>query len=316
MQHFKEFLIKLQTLDIKVNQRNKVVDGQRGQINFYDISHQNPYLSATFKNYLKELKELAITDILNLPREQIIFQLQRLSDVKERFSRFWHNLYNSDVPSGPDHLLNYLFSLDLNSIFIAPDLSYTDNALADDNIINDLTDVISGRENILKEFEEAVSKVVDLSKETEKIVRTEVPRKLSRAYPVFKEEIVAEFFTIIKNYFSAKDQEQLLQLLTTGEDAIEPLLFNAPGNQLADALKQLYSANLITSCNKSELEYWLKTNFQYRDKGIQKHYTEKYLKDIISTNAKGCQSPILDVKKFEGKFFLTTLHKNDRNQKR
>ncbi|MEJ7737150.1 MAG: hypothetical protein WKF97_06965 [Chitinophagaceae bacterium] len=206
-------------------------------------------------------------------------------------------------------------SLDLNSIFIAPSLSHTDNAVADDNLINDLVDTVRARENILKEFEEAVSKVIDLSKETEKIVNDELPKKLTKAYPVFKEEIVHEFFTIVKNYFSAKDQQHLLKLLTT-EDAVEPLLFNGPGNQLADAFKQLYSSNLITSCNKSELEGWIQTNFQYRDKGAQKHYTEKYLKDIISSNTKGCQSPLFDVKKSEGKFYLSPLHRNNRNQKR
>ncbi len=316
MNHFKDFLIKLQTLDIKVNQRNKVINGQSGQINYYDISHQNPYLSASFKNELKELKELAVTDILNLPREQIIFQLQRLSDVKKLFSRFWHNLHNSHAPRGAEYILDYVLSLDLDSIFIAPGLSTSDNAIADDNLINDLSDTVRARENILKELEEAVSKVIDILKEGGKIVDAESPNKLTKASPVFKDEIVKEFFTVLKNYFSANAQQQLLELLTTKEDADEPLLFYGPGNQLADTFKQLYSANLITSCNKSELEDWIQTNFLYRDKGMQKHYTEKYLKDIISSNTKGCQSPLLDVKKSEGKFYLSVLHKNDRNQKR
>jgi hypothetical protein len=316
MIHFKDFLIKLQALDIKVNQRNKVINGQSGRISFYDISHQNPYLSASFKNEIKELKELAVTDILNLPREQIIFQLQRLGDVKELFSRFWHKLYKSDAPRSSEHSLDYLLSLDLNSIFIAPGLSHTDNAITDDNFINDLTDSVRARENILKEFEEAVSKVIDLPKETEKTASTGSPRKLPKAYPVFKEEILHGFFALVKNYFTAQDQQCLLKILTTQEDARKPLLFNGPGNQLADAFKQLYSSNLLTSCNKSELEGWIQANFQYRDKGMQKSYSEKYLKDIISSNTKDCQSPLFDVKKSDGKFYLSPLHKNERNQKR
>lgn len=43
MNHFKDFLIKLQTVDIKVNQRNKVINGEAQQIEYYDISHQNPF---------------------------------------------------------------------------------------------------------------------------------------------------------------------------------------------------------------------------------------------------------------------------------
>lgn len=198
MQHFKEFLIKLQTLDIKVNQRNKIINGEVQKISFYDISHQNPFLSASFKNELKELKELAITDILNLPREQIIFQLQRLTDVKELFGKFWHNFYHSNVPAQTEHLLDYLFSLDLHTIFIAPTLSQADHAVVEAAIIDDLMDSIRARENILKEFEEAVSKVVDLSKETEKSVNTKPLKKVAKANPVFKGEIVQEFFKIVK----------------------------------------------------------------------------------------------------------------------
>ncbi len=316
MQHFKDFLIKLQTLDIKVNERNKVINGQLQKTSFYDLSHQNPFLSAPFKNELKELKELAITDILNLQREQIIFQLQRLSDVKELFSRFWHNYYNSHLPRGTRDLTQYFYSLNLDDIFIAPHLYFANNAIADDNLINDLEDSIRARENSLKEFEEAVSKAIELPKGAQKNVISPLIKKEIKAHPVFKEEIVQELFAIIKNYFSLKDQELLLKLLTTNDDTNEPLLFNGPGNQLADAFKQLYLSNLIISCNKTELESWIQTNFRYRDKGVQKQYTQKYLQDIISSNTKECQSPLFNVKKSEGQFYLSVLHRNDKNQKK
>lgn len=197
--------------------------------------------------------------------------------------------------------------------------------MADDNLINDLQDTIRHRENILKEFEEAVSRAIGLSKETEEsdmqkrpetIANVETAKKVTKAGPVFKEEIVQEFFAVIKNYFSSSHQELLLKVLTTGEDAAEPLLFNGQGNQLADAFKQLYLSNLITSCNKSELERWIQTSFQYRDKGVYKSFSERYLQDIISTNTKGCQSPLFNVKKSEGQFYLSVLHRNNKNQKR
>jgi hypothetical protein len=133
MNHFKDLLIKLQTLDIKINQRNAVVDGESVQIKFYDISHQNPFLSGSFKNELKELKELALTDILNHQREQILFQLQRLSGVKERFDKFRYNLYHSHVDRRTEPL-EYFYSLDLDDIFIAPRLYFADHAIADENL--------------------------------------------------------------------------------------------------------------------------------------------------------------------------------------
>lgn len=61
-------------------------------------------------------------------------------------------------------MLGYFYGLHLHDIFITLRLSFTDHAVADDNLINDLSDSIRARENILKEFEEAVSKVIDLSK--------------------------------------------------------------------------------------------------------------------------------------------------------
>jgi hypothetical protein len=213
-------------------------------------------------------------------------------------------------------LTEYFYSLNLHNIFIAPNSYFADHAIADDNLINDLEDSIRAWENSLKEFEEAVSKAIDLPKEPEKSVVIPTTKKEIKATPVFKEEIVQELFTIIKNYFSLKDQELLLKLLTTNEDTNEPLLFNGPGNQLADAFKQLYLSNLIISCNKTELESWIQFKFRYRDKGVQKQYTQKYLQDIISSNTKECRSPLFNIKKSEGQFYLSVLHRNDKNQKR
>lgn len=169
MQHFKEFLIKLQTLDIKVNQRNKIINGEVQKISFYDISHQNPFLSASFKNELKELKELAITDILNLPREQIIFQLQRLTDVKELFGKFWHNFYHSNVPAQTEHLLDYLFSLDLHTIFIAPTLSQADHAVVEAAIIDDLMDSIRARKTYSRNLKKLCQRLLTYQKRQKKV---------------------------------------------------------------------------------------------------------------------------------------------------
>jgi hypothetical protein len=65
-------------------------------------------------------------------------------------------------------------------------------------IFDDLTDSIRARQDILKEFEEAVSKVIDLPKEAETITDVEAPQKVTKTGPIFKEEIVQEFFAIAK----------------------------------------------------------------------------------------------------------------------
>jgi hypothetical protein len=314
MQHFKEFLIKLQTLYIKVNQRNKVLDGQRGQINFYDISTQNPSLSEAFRNELKELKELAVIDILNLSGEQIQVQLQRLDELKEVFEKFWHNLSHSHVPVGSEHLTDLLYSLNLCELFIVPELSFQDHAVADDDFMNDLQDSVRARQNALQEFELSVLKVLQPGKEVEKTDKI-TPVKKEEQTPVFKEGVAAEFYDLVKDYFKPVDQPHLKSLLMGESTANYRLLFSGTGNQLADALKQLFEANLIIGCNKAQLISWIMQHFTYSDKGAVKNYSEKYLLDIISSNTKTCQSPILNVRKKEGQFVISPLQRNNRNNK-
>lgn len=314
MKHYKDFLIRLQTLDIQIKKRKTATHGQQHEVNFYDISHENPFLGASFKNELKELKEHAITDVLNLPREQIIFHLQRLQEVKELFHKFWDNYYHSRVPVGSEHNIDLVFSLNLNDIFICPFLSPAAQVQADDNFINDLQDSVRYREDVLKDFERAVSKIIGLSKEPEALLPQTSAR--IKATPAFKEGIAEELFNLIKHYFTPGDQPRLLTFLTTSKPAEELLVFNGAGNQLADAFKQLFDANLIVGCNKSELENWILLNFQYRDKGMQKSYTEKYLQDMIFSNTKSCQSPLFDVRKNDGQFYPFPLTKNNKNSKR
>lgn len=237
-----------------------------------------------------------------LQREQIVFQLQRLGDLKDKFRQFWLNYSTSYVRD--KYSTDFFWSLGVNDIFIAPHSNYLDYAVANNNLINDLEDTISAREEILEQFEAAVLKAIDLPKEEQKKTSVRHHKEI-RLKPIFKKEMVEEFFGVIKNYFSQKDQPQLLDLLMTSKDLEVPVLFNGSGNQLADAFKQLYLAKIIVGCNKTELESWIQKNFQYNDKGTQKQYTEKYLEDIISSNTKPCQSPLFDVKRIEGKYHLS-----------
>jgi hypothetical protein len=315
MEHFKDFVIKLQTIDIKINDRKHEVDEYSKNLGYYDISHQNPYLSDSYRNELKELRELALTDILNLPTEQILLQLQRLGELKEKFSKFWKNFCDSTVPLRTEHLTQLLYSLDLQDIFIVPNISAQNHAIANDNFIDDLQDSIRAREKALVEFEKSVSKIVGLNKEPEKHLINKSFKYIQNE-PVFKEGVAEIFFDLMKDYFAKETQEDLKSLLTQNKKLVEPLVFRGKGNQLADAFKQLFEANLIVSVNKAQLNNWVLNNFNYIDKGSVRAYSEKYLEDIISSNLKSCQSPILDVRKKDGQFFLYPVQRNNRNIKK
>src|SRR5215207_6396375 len=152
MKHFKDFLIKLQTLDVKIIQKTVHTNQDQIQKAYYDLSHQNPHLSDQFRNELKELRELALTDILNLPLEQIEFQLKRLEEVKALFNFFWDSFYSAQYSfrfKGSEHNNEFLYSLDLGKAFIVPDLSDRNYAIVKDQFIDDLQDTIQSRENAL-----------------------------------------------------------------------------------------------------------------------------------------------------------------------
>ncbi|TDH23977.1 hypothetical protein EXU57_15915 [Segetibacter sp. 3557_3] len=314
MKHYNDFIIKLQTLDIKISLKRSVAEGTRGELSVYSISHQNPHLNDGFANELKALRELALTDILNLPGEQIQLQLQRLGEVKERFNKFWYNLNHSDVPIGTEHLTDLLFSLDLKELFILPALSFQDHAKADVDFMHDLEDTIRARQKVLGQFEESVLKVTQVQKSPEKQLFTK-PIKKEEATPVFKRGIALEFYDLIKDYFKTDHQPQLQSLLMKQAVPNEPLVFKSNGNQLADAFKQLFEANLIVGCNKIELINWIQEHFEYVDRGSVKSFSEKYLLDIISSNTKICQSPILNVRKKDGQFVILLEQRNNRNSK-
>lgn len=113
--------------------------------------------------------------------------------------------------------------------------------------------------------------------------------------PVLKPEAVQTVFDILKDFFKEEQKKELKQLLKTGNNTGEHLIFLDNGNRLADAFKQLKNADIITGCEKKELEYWIGKNFKFRHRQEIKEYKPRYLNDIISTNKDKCQNPLLNV---------------------
>lgn len=313
MLHFKDFLIKLQTLNIKIIETKIDLDGQEKVTRIYEISHQSPYHSPGFKNELRGLTELAITDVLNLSQEQIAFQLERIKNLKEKFNKFWDRYYHAPYPVGSEHNLNVTYSLHLDDLFICPRLYFMDEAEATDYFLDDLESTIVYRQGVLNEFEDTISRIINPGNESFKPSHSSTILNKGKSWPVFKEGIAEEFFNLVKEYFAKESSEKIKSLLITNEFPSTPFVFNGAGNQLADAFKQLFDSNLIVGCNKAELEDWIRQHFTYRDKGAVKRYTEKYLQDMISSNTKACQSPLFDVKRTEGRLILVPLTRRNKN---
>jgi len=120
--------------------------------------------------------------------------------------------------------------------------------------------------------------------------------KSNIAKPKFKSEVVDVVFNILKDFFCQENQDELRNILLTGDSVSTKLIFLDSGNRLADAFKQLYDADFISSCQKNELEKWISENFSFRYRADIREFKIKYLNDIISTTKDKCQKPILNVK--------------------
>ena len=113
--------------------------------------------------------------------------------------------------------------------------------------------------------------------------------------PFFLLEFRAPLKQILQPYFNSDQQDDLFKLIDEPKKLIPKLTFLGAGNKLADAFKKLIQENIITQCNKKELEEWISKKFNYLN-GIQKkEYSIKYLNDIISTQSDKCKAPILKI---------------------
>jgi hypothetical protein len=163
-------------------------------------------------------------------------------------------------------------------------------------IVSKVQDLISKYPEAFKDFEKCDTDESDISKPKSPGRQSEQLVKES-AKPSFSADVIPQFYDLIKDFFSEPDQVQLKKILETGANAPNPLVFSDNGNRLADAFKQLINADLITGCEKKELETWICSNFNYRHRQQIKGFRNRYLSDIISTTKDSCQRPILNVTK-------------------
>ena len=114
---------------------------------------------------------------------------------------------------------------------------------------------------------------------------------------VIKPEAVNLVFHLLKDHFPKEQQEELKRILIEGDDTNHPLYFMDNGTRLAHALRYLKESDIITGCNKKQLEEWLITNFVYKNKkGKIAHFSADYATKLISRNSNICKNPITGLK--------------------
>lgn len=317
MQHFKEFLIRIQTFNLRINKQDLIVkDGLKNEkqpMNAYSITHETQYYdSFSYKSELRVLKDMALIDLVVLDNDHINLELLQLKKVMDRFDLLWENYHQNYSGYEQVYKTGYPFSIKLDSLFIVNNLQSDDaDVMVTPDFVDDLSDSIKLRESFLK----------DLVKEAELLVnkkaKTEVPPsdiQLTQPvikYPSFTDGAADQFFSILKSYFDPKDHSKLSALLFGNTEPESPLIFKGNGNQLGDAFKQLFDDNLIVGCLQSDLEKWIAPKFLYlSQQGEPREFTEGYLNGIISTKTRPCKSPILKIEQKDGKFSILPVPRN------
>lgn len=330
-----QFLTKIQTFNLLIVNRVELKspikeDGDKAA---YSLAHETHYYdSFTFKSEIRVLKDMALIDLLSLNNISLKREFEQLKKLKERFKLIWTNFHEHYNEFRDEYPRNFIFSIQLNYLFIVNNLQsdYKDLYIGDE-FVESLHDTLKIRDKFLSElvneidgilhpretFEEWMAKQVS-AQQTEDAT-TEQPPKIpynpDAGRPKFNPQFTGDFLKLIKTYFSEEHFSQLTALIKLDEQPITQLIFNGRGNQLADAFKQLYEANLIVGCNKAELEKWVLKHFLYSIRDKVREYTEGWLSAVISSDTKVCKSPILEVRIKDKVPFLVPTVRNKKNSK-
>jgi hypothetical protein len=144
---------------------------------------------------------------------------------------------------------------------------------------------------------------------------TEQEQKIIEIKPVFRPQAIEQIFDLVKIHFKPEHQTKLKQIIESGGNSTEPLLFNGNGKTFLDFLKQLMEGQFLTIAVQKELEAWVVKNFKYLHNGHAKTFTPKYTSTIISGNTRAAKgNRLIDIKSVDNKFEIIQLQIKNRQK--
>jgi hypothetical protein len=302
MEHFKEFVIRLQTLNI----RYQAVVGE-----VYRFSSDNSLTNSSLSVEFGILKQKALLDITILKKPQILALLKNLYRLQMKLDIFWDRCNDSIKGPGLDDWNKYYESLMLEQIFFVYKPEEKKKIDVDYAFFSELREIIQWREELLLDLIEEIENLIAL--EESEVVEVEdisEPGHAINSMPLFSVSHQQEIFKALLDFFMPQDRDELKAIIFEQISPSGKLMFIGNGNQLADAFKQLIEANIITGCSKRQLEKWITQTFEYQYKNSVRPFTPRYLNGIISSESRLCQSPILDVRKKEDGLIVVPLIRN------
>jgi hypothetical protein len=132
--------------------------------------------------------------------------------------------------------------------------------------------------------------------------------------PVFKTEAIDRIFEILKGYFSTQ-QNELKQVLVTGNIPDEKLSFNGNGKTLLDFFKQLIIGQFLIVNVQRDFENWVSNSFDYYYRNKITNFSPKYASLVISGNVRASKgNRLINVQNKNGIFEIVQLEIRNREQ--
>jgi len=325
MQDLTKFLSRIQTFNLKIIPLLTVNDLLANEMDngkdCYWIGEESGHLEySNIQSQLRLLKDMALVNLFVLRNPELELVLFQLKKVQSHFQKFWTNYHFHLEEDVHEYPTDYILDIDLPGIFLVNGLlGNRDDIVIAEDFVESLSDSVKLRERMLNELIFDIEQLLypsQLLEITDGASPNPVDASLSlHGIPQFTSDTDVAFLEILLPYFPEEHHSDLAALIQTNTGHKGTLVFKGNGNQLADAFKQLFEANLIVGCKKNELEKWIAKHFVYRYKNANKEFTEGYLNGIISSDVKPCKSPILEVKKKEDRYVIVSSLRNKKNVK-
>ena len=330
-----QFLSKIQTFNLLIVKKSELKSPIKEDENkqAYSLAHETHYYdSFTYKSEIRVLKDMALIDLLSLNDISLKREFEQLKKLKERFKLIWINFHQNYSELTAEYPSNFIFSIQLDYLFIVNNLQsdYKDIYIGDE-FVESLHDTLRIRDKFLSELINEVDEILNpretfeewmaKQKSSKQIedptaeLHQKIPYNPNAGRPKFNHQYIDDFLQLIRTYFSEEHFSQLDALIKAEEQPASQMIFNGNSNKLADAFKQLYEANLIVGCNKTELEKWILKHFLYSNGDKVNEYSEGWLSAIISSDTKVCKSPILEVRMKDKVPILVPTVRNKKNSK-
>ena len=173
MEYFEKFINEVQTLEIKIREYYQREDGSiireftpkdNPNIDFrivqcIDLSHYSDTDESNYEADLRELQQLAITDLLNQTQEIIKRQLNRIVLLENRFSRFWELYKDLHKDFREQKFETEDIIMKIERLFIVPKYK---KGIISESFIRHLHHAIMFKHGMLSGFGEQVKKVLQI----------------------------------------------------------------------------------------------------------------------------------------------------------